>query len=350
MRVGLVLGAGGVMGGAWLTGALEALAGETGWDPGSAERIVGTSAGAMIGGLLASGLPPWFMVAHSAGERFDGLVSPDGRAQADAERDAGAAFRLGGLPGIGPGSWRLAMRTLRSPQRHTPAALLGGWLPRGSVSTAPLRDTARRVVPEGWVARDGVWIVACDYETGRRVPFGSPGAPKADFADAIAASCSIPGFYQPVRIGDRDYVDGGMYSPSNLDLLRDAKLDLVICFNPTSSLDEIPVTSPLQRMAAAVRGASGRRLGREAARVRAGGAEVALLQPVREDVQAMGPNLMSGRNRQKVIETAMRTVRERLREPDVRATLAALRSGEPHKVTRPAGPPSSWPRLAPVSP
>ena len=65
MRVGLVLGAGGVMGGAWLTGALEALASETGWDPGSAERIVGTSAGAMIGGLLASGLPPWFMVAHS---------------------------------------------------------------------------------------------------------------------------------------------------------------------------------------------------------------------------------------------------------------------------------------------
>ena len=42
MNVGLVLGAGGVMGGAWLTGGLEALARETGWDPGSADRIVGT--------------------------------------------------------------------------------------------------------------------------------------------------------------------------------------------------------------------------------------------------------------------------------------------------------------------
>jgi NTE family protein len=41
MRVGLVLGAGGVLGGAWLTGGLHALAEETDWDPGSAEFIVG---------------------------------------------------------------------------------------------------------------------------------------------------------------------------------------------------------------------------------------------------------------------------------------------------------------------
>ena len=140
----------------------------------------------MIGGLLASGLPPWFMVAHSGGERFEGLAGADGRAQEDADRDAGASFRLGGLPMIGPGSWRLALRTLRSPQRHTPAALLSGWLPRGSVSTEPLKDTVRRVVPRGWVGRDGVWIVACDYETGRRVPFGRRGAPAAEFADAVA--------------------------------------------------------------------------------------------------------------------------------------------------------------------
>ena len=49
MKVGLVLGAGGVLGGAWLTGGLAAVADETGWDPGSADYIVGTSAGSMIG-------------------------------------------------------------------------------------------------------------------------------------------------------------------------------------------------------------------------------------------------------------------------------------------------------------
>ncbi len=71
-----MLGAGGVLGGAWLTGGLHALAEETDWDPGSADFIVGTSAGSMIGALSAAGVPPWFMVAHSAGESFDGRQPP----------------------------------------------------------------------------------------------------------------------------------------------------------------------------------------------------------------------------------------------------------------------------------
>src|ERR671914_2531598 len=109
MKVGLVLGAGGVMGGAWLTGGLDALAKETGWDPAEADYVVGTSAGAMIGALLAGGVPPWFMVAHSRGESFPGLTGPDGRPARDAGRAAGAVFCLHrGLPGIGPGSLRMA--------------------------------------------------------------------------------------------------------------------------------------------------------------------------------------------------------------------------------------------------
>src|SRR3981189_1992094 len=86
MNVGLVLGAGGVMGGAWLTGGLDALATETGWDPATADRIVGTSAGSMMGALLAAGVPPWFMVAHSAGETFGGLEDAGGRPQREASR------------------------------------------------------------------------------------------------------------------------------------------------------------------------------------------------------------------------------------------------------------------------
>src|SRR3954453_13544770 len=102
MKVGLVLGAGGVMGGAWLTGGLHALATETGWDPASADYVVGTSAGAMMGSLLASGVPPWFMVAHSGGESFDGLDDASGRPASRADRAAGARFTLHkGLPPIG---------------------------------------------------------------------------------------------------------------------------------------------------------------------------------------------------------------------------------------------------------
>src|SRR5438270_13101205 len=99
-RVGLVLGAGGVLGGSWLLGALHAISAETGWDPAMADYIVGTSAGSMIGALLACGVKPELMLAHSRGERPAGSTG-DPRYRLDT---AGFAF--------GPGSWRLALASL----------------------------------------------------------------------------------------------------------------------------------------------------------------------------------------------------------------------------------------------
>jgi NTE family protein len=356
MKVGLVLGAGGVMGGAWLTGGLEALARETGWDPASADYVVGTSAGSMIGSLLAAGVPPWFMVAHSAGETFEGLVDVEGRPQGTASRAAGAEFHIDWWPPpVGPGSWKLIARSMARPNRHQPAAILGGWLPRGMVSNEPLRDTVRRVVPEGWAEHPNLWIVACDYATGRRVPFGRHDTPEADLADAVAASCAIPGFYKPVEIAGRRYVDGGLWSTSNLDILRHEHCDLVICLNPTSSLHPPHAWNPVERVAATFRTLSGRRLGSETKKLRERGTKVVLIQPTDEDHRAMGPNLMSTRNRQPVIETAIETVTAQLRERGVREQLAGLPPGEDHKVRRPPGPPSTWPdglpgrRIAPAS-
>jgi NTE family protein len=344
MRVGLVLGAGGVMGGAWLTGGLEAIARETGWDPATAEYIVGTSAGSMMSGLLASGVPPWFMVAHSKGDSFEGLTGADGRPASTADRSAGATFRLHkGLPPIGPGSWKLIAHSLSAPNRHRSTALLGGWLPRGFISTEPLKDTIRRVVPSGWADHPNLWIVASDYATGARVAFGRDDAPDADLADAVAASCAIPGFYHPVTIHGNRYVDGGLWSTSNLDILRNEQLDLVICLNPTSSLYPPLAWNPLERVAAATRAMSGRRLGSEAKKLRAKGTGVVLIQPTQEDLEQMGPNLMSRRNRNPVIETAIRTVGEQLREPGNRELLGGLPKGNPYKVSRPDGPPSTWP-------
>ncbi len=220
MRVGLVLGAGGVVGGAWLTGGLYALATETGWDPADADYVVGTSAGSMIGALCASGVPPWFMVAHSRGESFEEVVDARGLPASEADRAAGAVFNFHrGVPWIGPGSWSLALRSLAQPNRHSAATLMSGWLPRGMVSTEPLKAQIRRVVPDGWSPHPNLWIVACDYATGERVAFGREDAPPAELADAVAASCAIPGFYHPVTIGARRYVDGGMHSASNLDML-----------------------------------------------------------------------------------------------------------------------------------
>src|SRR3954447_7622422 len=122
MKVGLVLGAGGVQGGAWLTGALDAIATETGWDPMEADRIVGTSAGAMIGAIVSAGVPVWFMVAHSAGETMSGLTDARGEPAEDADRSAGARFDVAGIP-FWPGSWKLAIATATNPRRFPPAAV-----------------------------------------------------------------------------------------------------------------------------------------------------------------------------------------------------------------------------------
>jgi NTE family protein len=336
------------MGGAWLTGGLEALATETGWDPASADFVVGTSAGAMMGGLLTSGIPPWFMVAHSQGRTFEGLAGVDGRPQGTADRAAGANFGLHpGIPRPGPGSWSLIARSLTAPQRHRPPALLAGWLPQGVISTEPLKDTIRRVVPNGWNQHPAFWAVACDYATGRRVAFGREDAPAADLADAVAASCAIPGFYRPVTIAGRRYVDGGLWSTSNLDVLRDTELDLVICLNPTSSLHPPFAWNPVERASGAIRSLSRRRLGSETKVLRATGTEVVLIQPTPDDHAAMGPNLMSRRNRNPVIQTAIRTVREQLSAPGVRELLADLPPGEEHRIREPDGPPSEWPDTLP---
>jgi NTE family protein len=352
VRVGLVLGAGGVLGGAWLTGGLSALARETDWDPGSAEYIVGTSAGSMIGALVAAGVPPWFMVAHSRGEVFEGLTGPDGRPAADADRSAGASFKFHrGLPLLGPGSLRMAFTALSNPLRHTPLQMLAGWLPSGFMSTDSLKEVVTRAVPGTWVEHPNYWAVACDYESGRRTPFGRVGSPRAEIGDAVAASCAIPGFFRPVKIGRRRYVDGGVCSVSNLDLVAGRGLDLVICLNPLTSRaeDSSGVGAMLDMIPAITRRASRGRLEREEGKVRRFGTEVAIIEPTAEDHAAMGRNWMSAERRQHVIETAEQTVAGQLRRPEIRTLLAGLPAGEPHKISRPSGPPSSWPEMRPAA-
>ncbi|WP_205698916.1 patatin-like phospholipase family protein [Conexibacter sp. SYSU D00693] len=315
MRIGLVLGAGGVVGASWLVGALEALADETGWDPASAEHVVGTSAGSVVGAIVADGLAPALMGAHLQGPAGDDVQDADDRADELAERVGGHELRLArALPPIGPGSARLALSSLVHLRRRPPAMLMAGLLPRGFVSTDPIKDLVRDKVRGAWPEHPSFWAVAADYGTGRRVAFGREDAPVADVTDAVAASCAIPGFYHPVRVAGRSYVDGGICSMSNLDLLCGRGLDLVVCLNPTSSLAEAAGGTPGERMGALMRAASGKRLGHEARKLRARGTEVLLVQPSAEDVALMGVNLMAHGRRVEVLEQARRSTALAVRE------------------------------------
>jgi NTE family protein len=337
MRVGLVLGAGGVVGASWLIGALEALESETGWRAADAECIVGTSAGSVIGTLVASGLPVEYISAYAGGRSLEGMEPPEGLELDVAEleaRESGDGYSLAlALPPIGPGSWRMALSTLRNPLRHSPSAVVAGWLPRGFVSTAPISRIVDRFVPDEWVEHPNLWIVGCDYATGRRTAFGRDDAPPANIRDAVAASCAIPAFYHPVKIDGRRYVDGGICSVSNADMLSGLGLDAVVVLNPMSSRVRAAGGGPINKVAGAMRGAAGRRLGHEVRKLREEGTEVLVLQPTADDLQVMGANLMARGRRAEVLEMARRSTALDLRSQRGRLP-KLLKGGRKRRVAR----------------
>jgi NTE family protein len=76
---------------------------------------------------------------------------------------------------------------------------------------------------------------------GRLVVFSADERRDVPLHLAVAASCAIPGYFAPVQIGSRAYVDGGAHSPTNADLLRDRpELDLVAVLAPMSGAGALP--------------------------------------------------------------------------------------------------------------
>jgi NTE family protein len=213
-----------------------------------------------------------------------------------------------------PGSWQLGLNGVKARGVHGLIMTVAGLLPRGSFSTDPIRASVSRRIPDGWPKGGRLWITATDYRTGERIVFGRSDAPAAQLAAAVAASCAIPGVYQPVEIGGRLYVDGGLFSADNLDLLIGAPLDLAVCLSPTSSAGTLPRHARLgNRLKGVADQAAHRGLTAHAAALRASGTPVLLIEPGWEDLAAMGLNLMNRSRGQLVLETAMRTVGSQLR-------------------------------------
>jgi NTE family protein len=337
-RTALVLSGGGLVGGAWMIGALNAITTETGWDPGAADYVIGTSAGAMIAALLASAVPPWLLMAYAEGEPLEGLPEfGRGRGTFGSEIRLHWSFPMPVL-----GSPGLALRSLREPWKYGPAGIVA-WLPQGMISTEPLKSVIRELSMSGWSPHPNLWIVAIDYETGERVVFGRPGAPRADLADAVAASCAIPGFYFPVTIRKRRYVDGGIYSAANLDLLLASDVELVVCLNPMSSRHRGHIFESTGPIANFVRGSNKSMVDRELGALQRAGKRVILVEPRAEDLKIMGLNYMSTRRLAQIVKTAVRTTSAALRGTELGRQLKDLPSGARDRLRRPSGRPSSWP-------
>lgn len=309
-RRGLVLGAGGVLGASWTIGALSALEEAEGFSVGTCDYIIGTSAGSVLAALIGAGVG----VSDLVDDQLGRVVSTGPLAGYTYDHDRATGGSLPSLPRPRMGSSRLLMRAVRHPRSISPLAAASSLLPTGRGSLWTVRHLVDAISPVGqWSPHPGVWIVAMDYDNGRRVAFGRPGAPQAELAEAVLASCSIPAWYAPVTIDGRRYIDGGTCSPTSLDLLAGLGLDEVYVLAPMCSFEYDEPASVGARVERSFRRTVTRRMVREAGKVRASGAQVTLLGPGRADLEAIGANLMDPSHRTAVVETSLSTSAEALR-------------------------------------
>lgn len=313
--IGLVLGAGGIVGAAYHAGVLTALA-EAGFDARDADVIVGTSAGSGVAASLRAGFPP-------------GDLAPRNLGQPMSAEAAALVERSGGVPTLDlrprplarsarPSSPGLLFRSGRRP-----AAALAGLLPSGTIPTDVIGQRIDALYGGlSWPDRP-LWICAVDLETGRRTVFGQAGS-EAPVGVAVQASSSIPGFFQPVVHEGRRYIDGGVHSPTNADLLAGLGYDLVVVVSPMSATRagqgaSLPSGRPMHalRLAAEVKG------------IRDSGSTVLTFQPTAATVSVMGRNSMDEGRRAAVTESAWSSARERLADPAVAERLDMLRAASP---------------------
>jgi NTE family protein len=301
-----VLAAGGSVGVAYHGAVLAALQEATGWDPQQADVMVGTSAGSLTAAMLRAGVPATDLANISEGSP----LSPDGERLAALGRphrprptpaDA-LRFRPVGDPGA-------VVHALTHPCSMSVRALAIAALPAGGISTDAISGGIDAVFDGAWPDRP-LWICSYDLRGGRRVVFGREGGPAASVGQAVAASCAIPMYFRPVQIGDRRYVDGGVHSMVNLDLVADEGLDLVIAVSPLSQAAAWGAISPSVLMRQPLRA----RLQAEVNALKRTGVPVVAIQPGRSITSAMGLNPMDAARRGVVSRATRAGVRRWLKD------------------------------------
>jgi NTE family protein len=254
----------------------------TGFDARGCEAYVGTSAGSIVAAALAGGMRP-----HARLGELPEQPPLENGSQGQGAL-AGGALRLArGAAGV-PAA--LALRS---------SALGGALVRRAALSRVPrgkrsLGGLGAEFDRHGARFDGRLQVSAVELGSGRRTMFGAPGAPTASVGQAVEASCAIPGYFRPIEIGGRDYVDGGAWSPTNADALNARRGMRVMVLNPTGAFRATPLGA-LGAVSRSIAGVEGLTLERR-------GARVTTIAPDGRTREAMGPNLMDGRPRSAVIE------------------------------------------------
>jgi NTE family protein len=253
VRRALVLGGGGVTGIAWETGLLAGLA-EAGIDLTTADVVVGTSAGSVVGAQVTCGVPIQDLYA---------MQLKDATGEIAASMGFGATARFV-LYSVWPGDARRAR------------ARIG----RAATAARTVPEAERRAVIEArlpsrsWPDRR-LLIVAVDAESGEARTFDRDSG--ASLVDAVAASCAVPLVWPPITIAGRRYIDGGVRSLANADL--------------ASGCDRVVVLAPITIAL--------RRSGRIATQLASLGPEVrsAVVSPDEQARKAIGSNTLDPAHR-----------------------------------------------------
>jgi NTE family protein len=251
----LVLGGGGPVGGAWLTGVLAGLA-DAGVDLARADVLIGTSAGAIFGTRLAHGEP--------ARELYERQLSGADRLLLDVTAGQTLRFLWAALGSRDPE---------RSVRRLGRAALAAR---PGAAADAP--TLVRQVLcgAQEWPAARDLRLTAVDAHTGEVAAHGSDSG--LTLVEAVAASCAVPLVLPPVPAAGRRWMDGGTRSTANLQLARGYSRVLAV-----APVDEAVGPHPSAS--------------RQAAGLTAEGATVSLLVPDAASRRAMGRDLTSDTRR-----------------------------------------------------
>jgi NTE family protein len=300
-RIGLVLGAGGPLGHAFHAGVLRGLAEAHGWDAREADLVVGTSAGAQVGALLRAGMTPRDLAARVEGEAMsaDGATiarhytRPSHRQPRPSQRYTLAAPDY--LRGLARRPWKARL-----------GPLVSALLPEGHVSLRAQAEGLRRLFGHRWPERR-LWITAMHLESGRRVAFGAPEAPDTDVGTAVSCSGAVPGICRPVRVGEHRYVDGGMLSPTHLDLLLESSIDVVVVSSPLS------MYAPMRVLLRA-----------EMRRLAERGMTVVAIEPRDRTLAAMGLNPMAIERSARVARAAYEATVRDVGRPELRLLRDAL--------------------------